>query len=352
MSAIAVDAMGGDNAPGPEVAGAVAAVREAALEVILVGDEDRLRRELERLGAAAEPRIRIVHASEVVTMKDHPGQAYRKKRDSSLRVAFELHKAGEAVGVVSAGNSGAVLSHGLFVLKRLPGVERPGIATVFPTPDGTLVLCDMGANVDVKPTMLAQFGVLGAHFDRILHGHSRPRVGLLSNGAEESKGTELTRAAHRLLVAAGEHPSAGFDYVGYVEGSDLFRGGIDVVATDGFTGNVVLKTSEGVSEAVMRMVKHALLSSTRGKLGALMAKPALLELRRSIHYSQAGGAPLVGVAGIAIICHGRSDATAIENAIKATDRFARARLDTELGEAISRHQDLWQPAEDAAETRA
>ncbi len=289
---IAVDAMGGDHAPGPEVAGAAAAVREADLRVMLCGDGDKLRAELAKIGARESDRLTIRHASQVVGMHDHPGRAFRQKRDSSLRVAFDLVRAGEAGAVVSAGNSGAMLSHALFLLKRLPDVERPGIVTVFPrplshaeldaqarrgdpaalngVPMGTLVLCDMGANVEVKPTMLAQFGILGAHYDRIVHGHARPRVGLLSNGSEDTKGTELTRAAHAILRQAAQNPDAQFQYVGYVEGSELFRGDIDVVATDGFTGNVVLKVSEGVSQIVLRMVKAALTSTLRAKLGAAL----------------------------------------------------------------------------------
>ncbi|HKE13809.1 MAG TPA: phosphate acyltransferase PlsX [Kofleriaceae bacterium] len=354
---IAVDAMGGDHAPAPEVAGAAAAVREGDLRVVLCGDRDVLRAELARAGSGESERLTIRHATEVVGMHDHPGRAFRQKRDSSLRVAFDLVRAGEAHAVVSAGNSGAVLSHALFLLKRLPDVERPGIVTVFPrplseteraasgsaepVPMGTLVLCDMGANVEVKPTMLAQFGVLGAHYDRIVHGHSRPRVGLLSNGSEHTKGTELTRAAHEILRQAAENPDAQFEYVGYVEGSELFRGDIDVVATDGFTGNVVLKVSEGVSQTVLRMVKAALTSTVRAKLGAALVKPALMALRQSIDYSEAGGAVLAGVDGLVVICHGRSDATAMKNAIKAADEDARAGLVDQLARAMKRHHGLW-----------
>ena len=355
MSAIAVDAMGGDHAPGPEVAGAVAAVRDTEVKVILCGDRDRIRAELAAAGGEEGERIELRHAAEVVSMHDHPGKAFRQKRNSSLRVAFDAATSGEAAAVVSAGNSGAMLSHALFLMKRLPDVERPGIVTVFPRPlsdaeaaarsdggdMGTLVLCDMGANVEVKPTMLAQFAVLGAHYDRIVHGHARPRVGLLSNGTEDLKGTELTRAAHAILRRAAEDPEVAFEYVGYVEGSDLLRGGIDVVATDGFTGNVVLKVSEGVSQAVLRMVKSALLSSARAKLGAALVKPALLALRDRISYSEAGGALLCGVDGVVTICHGKSDARAIKNAIVAADRFAREGLVAQLAGAIHRHQGLW-----------
>ena len=371
-SVIALDAMGGDHAPVPEVAGAVAAVREADLRVILCGDRDKLRAELARAGGRESDRLSIRHASQVVGMHDHPGRAFRQKRDSSLRVAFDLVRAGEASAVVSAGNSGAVLSHALFLLKRLPDVERPGIVTVFPrplshaerdaaarrgeadqaaVPMGTLVLCDMGANVEVKPTMLAQFGILGAHYDRIVHGHARPRVGLLSNGSEDTKGTDLTRAAHAILRQAAENPDAQFQYVGYIEGSELFRGDIDVVATDGFTGNVVLKVSEGVSQTVLRMVKAALTSTLRAKLGAALVKPALMALRQSIDYSEAGGAVLAGVDGLVVICHGRSDATAMKNAIKAADEDARAGLVGQLAQAMRRHHRLWvEPPAPEAET--
>lgn len=343
--------MGGDHAPGPEVAGAVAAVREAPVDVVLMGDEPLLRAELVRLGAAgvdalAQRRVRIHHASEVVTMDDAPSHAYRKKRDSSMRVAFDLVQAGQADAVVSAGHSGAMLVHALFVLGRLPGVERPGIVTAFPTPTGTLVLCDVGANVEIKPSMLAQFAVLGACYDHVVHGHDRPRVGVLSNGTEASKGTELTRAADALLRRMAAIPGAGFRYLGYVEGSNLLTGEVDVVATDGFTGNVLLKLGEGMAEALLRMVKGALGRSLRGRLGGAIVAPVLQELKRSIDYAETGGALLAGVDGVVTICHGRSDVAAIKNAIKVSHRFARMALPRRLGEAIGRHQAMWQELRD------
>jgi len=344
MSTIAVDAMGGDDAPGPEVAGAVAAARSSDIDVVLVGDERRVQLELDRIGASNAPRIRVHHASEVVAMDDNPSQAFRKKLDSSMRVAFDLVAKGEAAAVVSAGNSGALLGHGVFVLKRLPGVERPAIVTVFPTPDGSIVLCDMGANVDVKPTTLAQFGVLGAAYDRLLHDRPTPRVGLLSNGHEDSKGTDLTREANTLLRAAAEHPDAQFEYVGYVEGSDLFHGVCDVVATDGFTGNVVLKTCEGVSEAVFRMVTAELKASMRGRLAGALARSAMESLKRTIDSSETGGAMLVGVNGVVMICHGRSDENAIMNAVKAADRFVSRKLTARFAETLALHARLWERA--------
>jgi phosphate acyltransferase len=341
MTRVAIDAMGSDGAPGPEVAGAVAAVREAPLEVVLVGDQARIDAELARIGATAEPRIHVHHASEAVSMHDAPGVAFRTKPDSSMRVAFDLVRRHEAEAVVSAGNSGAVLGHALFVLGRLPGVERPGIVTVLPSATGALVLCDVGANVEVKPTMLAQFGVLGACYDQIVHGHARPRVGILSNGTEARKGTELTRAAHALLCAAAESPDARFDYLGYVEGSSIFQGQIDVVATDGFTGNVVLKLTEGVAEAVFRMTVRALEKSPLGRVGGALIRPAMREVQTTIDYAETGGALLAGVRGVVTICHGRSDVSAMKNAIKASARFVRSKLVERLGRAIADHQGIW-----------
>jgi glycerol-3-phosphate acyltransferase PlsX len=265
-------------------------------------------------------------------MDDHPAQAFRAKPRSSLRLAFDAVKAGEADAVVSAGNSGAVLAHGVFVLGRLDGVERPGIATVFPTPAGPLTLCDVGANVDVKPPMLAQFALLGAAYDRVAHKRPRPRVGLLSNGGEPGKGTELTRAAHAILAALPK--DAPLRYLGYVEGSDLFRGMVDVVATDGFTGNVVLKSAEGIAEAFLTLVRHELEATTRGRLGAAVVAPALKSLKKQIHYSETGGALLAGVDGVVLIAHGRSDALAIKNAILAAARFAKDRMHDKLADAV------------------
>ncbi|WP_428266337.1 phosphate acyltransferase PlsX [Haliangium sp.] len=341
---VAVDAMGGDHAPGPEVAGAVAAVREAPIEITLVGDDARVRAELARLGATATPRLHVRHASQVVTMEDAPAQAYRSKRDSSMRVAFELVKEGLADAVLSAGNSGAVLGHALFVLGRLPGLDRPAIVTELPTPTGRLILCDVGANVEVKARTLAQFAVLGACYDRERHGHGRPRVAILSNGAEASKGTALTRAADALLRRTVRDPLVDFHYLGYVEGSDLFAGDADVVATDGFTGNVVLKVCEGMAEAVLRMAEVELARSARGRVGEALVRPALAELKRNIDYAETGGALLAGVSEVVLLCHGRSDVTAIKNGIKMSYDLVRTSLPVRLSEAIARHRGLWDEA--------
>ena len=321
--------MGSDRAPGPEVLGAVRAVRARDdLQVTLVGDGPRLHALLAR-----EPRDRIdvVHATEVVTMHDHPGQAFRQKPDSSMRVAVDRVAAGEGEAVVSAGNSGAMLATSLFVLGRLAGVERPAIVTVLPTPSGPLVLCDAGANVEPKPTHLAQFGVLGAAYDRVVHGRARPRLGLLANGAEPGKGTALTRDAHALLAAA----SGAFQYVGYVEGSDLFRGVVDVIATDGFTGNIVLKTCEGIAEGLFGLVRQELEKTPLARLGSALVAPALRGLAKRIDYTEIGGALLAGVTRPAVIAHGRSDAAAIASAIRAAAQFAEHALPEQLGAALA-----------------
>jgi glycerol-3-phosphate acyltransferase PlsX len=322
--------MGSDRAPGPEVAGALRAAR-AGVEVTLLGDAVRLEAELARAGREPSDRIALVHAGQVVTMHDHPGQAFRTKPDSSLRVAIDRVAAGHADAVVSAGNSGAVLAAALFVLGRLPGVERPEIVTVLPTPSGPLALCDAGANVEPKASQVAQFGVLAAAYDRVVHGRNRPRLGLLSNGAEAGKGTTLTREAHARLAAA----TGAFQFVGYIEGSDLFRGVVDVVATDGFTGNVVLKTCEGIAEGLFGLVRQELEKTSRARLGSALVAPALRGLAKRIDYAEIGGALLAGVTKPVVIAHGRSDATAIASAVRAADRFAERALPAALGEALA-----------------
>jgi phosphate acyltransferase len=336
---VVVDAFGSDRAPDPELAGALAAVRgarsEAAageLEVVLVGDAARIGAGLDALGRTAADAISIVHATEIVAMDDHPASVFRAKPDSSMRRAVAEVAAGRADAVVSAGNSGAMLACAVFVLGRLPGVERPAIVTVLPTPTGPLVLCDAGANVEPKPSQLAQFGMLAAAYDHAVHGRERPRLGLLANGSEPGKGTQLTREAHALLAAA----HGAFDYVGYIEGSELFRGAVDCVATDGFTGNVVLKTCEGIAEGMFGLVRQELERTPLARLGAALVAPALRGVAKRIDYTEIGGALLAGVAGTAVIAHGRSDAHAIASAIGAAARFAAARLPERLASAVDR----------------
>jgi glycerol-3-phosphate acyltransferase PlsX len=347
--------MGGDGAPAPEVEGAVAAARERLARVVLVGDEARLSSELGRLGlsrAQAEALgVSVRHASEVITMDDSPGQAARSKKDSSMRVAFDLQQKGEVDAVVSAGNSGAMMACGLFVMKRLAGVDRPGIVTTFPTRTGLCALMDMGANVECRPQTLAQFAVLGSVYARVLHKKARPKVGLLSNGEEASKGTELTRGAHKLLQAA-IGPSADFDYRGYVEGKDIFTGAVDVVVTDGFTGNVVLKTAEGAGQVIFELLREEILRARFGKLGALLLRGAFRRLKKKLEYDEHGGAPLVGIDGVAILCHGRSNGKAIKNGVRVAASFADAGLVREIATAIGKHAPLWAAATAAEAAQA
>lgn len=331
--AIALDAMGGDLAPAATVEGALRAHRERGLEVVLVGDEPRLRAELSRLGAGASE-LRVHHASQVVGMGEHPGQALRKKKDSSLRVSFDLCKAGQVAGVVSAGNSGAVLAGGIFVLGRLEGVERPCICGSLPTLGGAgrAVLVDTGANVVCKPVHLVQFALMGEVYARRVLGVPRPRIGVVANGEEEGKGTDLTRAA----AAALRKPESGVAFNGYVEGKDVFAGEFDVIVTDGFTGNVLLKTGEGAVWAFAQLLKRQIAGSLRASAGALLLRSALEQVRKRVDYEEVGGAPLLGIHGAALIAHGRSTPRAILNALSSAAAFAVEKLSAELSAAAVR----------------
>ena len=330
---VAVDAMGGDHAPGAIVQGAIQAARKG-IPVVLVGPEDRVRQELGRHRAGSSLPISVHHASEVVAMDDHPGQAMRRKKDNSIRVCFELVKRGEACGMVSAGNSGAVMAGAIFVLGRTGTVERPAIITVLPTQRGHTIMLDGGANVDCRASHLVQFGLMGEVFSRRVLGVAQPKVAVLANGEEESKGTELTRTAAQALRRAP------IDFRGYCEGRDLLTGDFDVIVTDGFTGNVALKTMEGTAKVVSEYVKQALRSSTASKIGGLLAKSALTGLKQKIDWREVGGAPLVGVDGVGFISHGRSDALAMENAIRRVLAAAEANFTREIAEAVARSEAL------------
>ena len=335
---IALDAMGGDLAPAATAEGALRAHRERGLEVLLVGDEPRVRAELRRLGAG-DHELRIHHASEVVEMGEHPGQALRKKKDSSLRVCFDLCKAGQAAGMVSAGNSGAVLAGSLFVLGRLDHVDRPCIGGSLPTLKGAgrAVLVDMGANVECTPEQLVQFALMGEVYARRMLGVVRPRVGVVANGEEEGKGTDLTRAA----AAALRKPESGVQFGGYVEGKDVFSGDFDVIVTDGFTGNVLLKTAEGAVWAFGQLLKRQVQASPFATAGALLMKSSLEQVRKRVDYEEVGGAPLLGVHGVAMIAHGRSTDRAILNALSGAEAFAQQHLEEDLTAAARRAVDLF-----------
>ncbi len=324
---VAVDAMGGDHAPVVEVEGAVAAAREFAIPVTLVGDTDRLRQELAKHDCQGLDII-IQHAAEVVGMHDSASDAVRKKKDSSIRVAFELVKQGAADAVVSAGNSGATMAAGMFVLKRIKGIERPAIAQIFPTFRGKTLVLDVGGNVDCKPIHLVQFAIMGEVYARHVMGVAKPRIGLLSNGEEESKGNELTRETNAALK---DIPLA---YAGYVEGRDIFNGTVDVVVCDGFVGNVVLKLSEGLAEAVGKMLKEEIQQSILSKVGYLLSRKAFKNFKKKVDYAEYGGAPLLGIDGVGMICHGGSNAKAIKNAIRFAHEYAQKGVTQRMAEKL------------------
>lgn len=330
---IAVDAMGGDHAPQVEIEGAVQAAREFDLSVILVGNREILEAELRKRGALDLP-ITVKNASEVVGMHESPSAAVRKKKNSSIRVAVELVRSGEADAFVSAGNSGAAMATAIFVLKKLSAVERPAIATVIPTLKGHSIVLDVGANVDCKPVHLVQFAIMGEVYARYILGIESPRVGLLSNGEEEEKGNELTRETHKVLKKSPLH------YVGYIEGGDIYNGNVDVVTCDGFVGNVFLKTSEGLAEAIGKMLKEEIKKSLFSKVGYLLARNSFRTFRKKVDYSEYGGAPLLGINGVGFICHGGSNVKAIKNAIKFSGEFVKNRVNMHLLEEFEKKMDI------------
>lgn len=312
---IALDAVGGDHGPAPCVEGALQAVKECDVEVILVGDEAILKQECERQ-SGHDPRLSIKHASQVVEMHESPAAVARKKRDSSIWVATELVKSGEAGAVVSPGNTGASMVASFFVLGLIKGVERPAIATSLPTLTGEAIMLDVGANVDCSANHLEQFALMGNEYGKHLLGKPNPRVGLLSIGEEDSKGNEVTKEAFKLLK------SSSMNFVGNVEGRDVYSGIADVVVCDGFIGNVALKISEGVAEMIKRLLLKEISGHFFGRLAYPLIAGPLANLKRKIDYAEFGGAPLLGVNGVTMICHGRSSAKAIKNAIRRAKGMA------------------------------
>ncbi|HLE37172.1 MAG TPA: phosphate acyltransferase PlsX [Candidatus Acidoferrales bacterium] len=329
MITIAVDAMGGDHAPRPEVEGALEAARSFGVRILLVGQPAAIKRELARHTHRGLP-VEVVPASEVITMKDSPMQAFRRKKDSSMHVAARLVRDGHAEGLVSAGNTGAVMAVTRFTLGTLGGVDRVALAAPFPTlKGGVSVLLDVGANVDSKVEHLEQFAVMGEIYYRAIFGTRRPRVGLLSIGEEEMKGNELTREAHPRFKRLPLH------FVGNVEGRDVFAGNVDVIVCDGFIGNVALKISEGVAQLIVTMLKGALNSTLAAQVGSLIARRAFRDFKKKIDYAEYGGAPLLGVRGVTVIGHGGSDANAIKNAVRVAAELARSKMNEKIEQELS-----------------
>jgi glycerol-3-phosphate acyltransferase PlsX len=337
---IALDAMGADRAPKPEVEGAILAARHYGVQVLLVGQEAVIRAELDEHPVWRRLPIEIVNASEVIGMQEKAASAVRAKRDSSMRVGLRLVRDGKADGFVSAGNTGAVMATAKMVLGALPGVDRPALATAFPTTQGTAtILIDVGANVDSKAQNLQQFAIMGdVYFRTIFAGRfptaEHPRVGLLSIGEEESKGNELTREAYKVIK------DLPLNFVGNVEGHDLYNGKADVLVCDGFVGNVALKISEGMAEAVRYLLQQSLQATITRQVGFLLSRQAFVDFKKRLDYSEYGGAPLLGIKGVCIICHGSSNGNAIKNAVRVAAEFAKSKLNRVIEERIaeaSRH---------------
>jgi glycerol-3-phosphate acyltransferase PlsX len=333
---IVVDGMGSERAPEPEVRGAILACRDYDVRVHLVGPEEILRPALTRALRAprwpgtSEPAINIVNASEWISMDDKAAQAVRAKRDSSMRVGLRMVREGSARGFFTAGNTGAAMATAKMVLGMLAGVHRPGLATILPTVTGSpSLLLDVGANVDCDPDNLVQFAVMGNMYARNVLRIARPRVGLLSIGEEDSKGNQLIRDTLPLLRAL-----SSIDFIGNIEGRDLFNGRTDVAVCDGFVGNVALKTSEGVAKLVSTLLREALKSTVTSQVGALLSRRAFNDFKKRLDYSEYGGAPLLGVRGVCIVGHGSSNERAVMNGIRVAAEFAQAEVNSSIEAAL------------------
>lgn len=327
---IAIDAMGGDYAPQEMVKGALLAIEnEKNIELILVGDEEKINRELENL-SADKNKFRIIHATEVIGFDEQPTVAIRKKKNSSIVVGLNLVKNKEADAFVSAGSTGALLAGGLFILGRIKGVSRPALTVFIPTPKGNPMLLDVGANSDLKAKSLREFAIMGALYAEKIVGKKNPKVALLNNGSEEGKGSELTKEAYKMIASQSE-----INFIGNIEGRDIPEATADVIVTDGFTGNVYIKTAEGVANIIMSTLKESFLSSFKGKVAALLMKNDLRKLKSTFNSEEIGGAPFLGVDGILIKAHGNSNAFAFSNAIFQAKRALEAKYIDELKEKIA-----------------
>lgn len=340
ITKIALDAMGGDSAPASTVAGALEALEKYPdIELILVGDQPRIEKELIHLGASPDKKRFSIHqASQVVDMSDSATDALRRKKDSSISKAVDLLAAGGADALVSAGHTGAFVAAAKVKLRMLPGIDRPGIATVMPTETNLFLLIDAGANVDSEPKHLLQFGIMGSVYSREVMGLKNPRVGLMSIGSEAGKGNELTREAYKELALAN------INFIGNVEGHDLFNKPVDVVVCDGFVGNVILKTSESLAGAIFSWLKRELKKDLVRQAGAMLAKEAFYTIRRRTNTEEYGGMPLLGVNGICIKAHGNSTPKAIKNAIRVAREAVTQKVNPLIVEAIAHHDKFIQDA--------
>jgi phosphate acyltransferase len=325
---IAVDAMGGDYAPDVNVEGAIAAAREHEISTYLVGNSARLRAELEKRGFRG-PQIEIVDAPEVVTMDDPATVAIRRKKNSSIRVAANLVREGRADGFVSAGHTGAAMVAAKMVVGTIEGVDRPALAAILPNLSGHCLLLDVGANIECKPQHYREFAVMGHLYARLLFARESPSIGLMSIGEEDTKGTDVTKEVFQVLK------DTGLNFIGNVEGRDLFNGRVDVIVTDGFTGNVILKASESLGEMIEKLLREEITRSLPASAGFLLARRAFRRFRKRLDYSEYGGAPLLGVKRCCIICHGRSSAKAVKNAIRLAAEFARRRMNEQIQASIA-----------------
>jgi glycerol-3-phosphate acyltransferase PlsX len=337
LTDIVLDAMGSEKGPEPEIRGAIAACRQFPVRVHLVGPEDLIRPTLESFLGGERLPIHVVHASEWISMEDKAAQSVRSKKDSSMRVGLKLVREGKARGFVTAGNTGAAMATAKMVLGTLDGVDRPALATILPTQTGSpCVMLDVGANVDSDPRNLVQFALMGQIYAQNVLGIPKPRVGLLSIGEEDSKGNALTRETLPLLRALqGE---TIYQFIGNVEGRDLFNGRCDVVVCDGFVGNVAIKTTEGIAKLVSESLKQTLKATITSQVGALLSRKAFKNFKRRLDYSEYGGAPLLGVRGACIIGHGSSNEVAILNAIRVASQFAQADVARHIEASLSRSQ--------------
>lgn len=334
---LAVDAMGGDFGPSVVVPGALAAAKKCGAKILLVGLENAIREVIETLPEdLKQVDFSIIHASQVVEMKEKPSDILRQKKDSSIQVACRLVKEGKANAVISAGHSGACVACGMFIIGRIPGVERPCLATIMPSKTTPRLILDVGANVECKPYYLFQFGLMGAAFAKDILGYEEPRVGILSIGEEEGKGTNTVKEAYELLKSA-----KNINFVGNAEGRDIFIGDVDVVVCDGFVGNVALKLSEGLALSLIDILKKELLENgLMPKIGAFLAKKAFKNLKKKIDYSEYGGAPLLGLQGISFVCHGSSNARAIENAVLMANTYIEKDTHNRLLAILKENEEL------------